>query len=443
MIRREPFGGIVFREHDHKIFQLDKPSFRVVEMMRQNLSPTDMVAILTHEMDHQTTTEELGEFIDALKTHLPSESLQIQVGNKSDKIWQQEPNPQYLSAPVNVYWSFTNRCNLGCSHCAWSSGRCLPDELTTEESLDVIDQIIEMGACEVSFSGGEPMTRLDQLIAMASKCRSHGLHLGLATNATMIDEESADLLVSNGFGEIQISMEGLEAHDVIRGKGVFERTMRGVDLLRDRGVELAFAVAINKTNRSEVDNIIGLAKDHGVSAIRFVRFIPIGRGERNMDMFEMTVEEEYDLARDLWRKRWQNIDEVAINFNKTYVSIGMHYDRSSSPIDHELQWTWDCPAGRSRLCIMPQGLVAPCPLIGSLGLSGGNVREQSLREIWETSEFFDEIRQEKRAHNDKCASCPSWDECKGGCKASSHAFGLGLMEPDRLCIWNFELAEVI
>ena len=49
--------------------------------------------------------------------------------------------PQRLAAPFLVVWNYTNACNLRCKHCYQSAEKPTPDELTTEERIEIIDQL--------------------------------------------------------------------------------------------------------------------------------------------------------------------------------------------------------------------------------------------------------------------------------------------------------------
>src|SRR5581483_2591162 len=62
---------------------------------------------------------------------------------------------------IYVVWELTLRCDLACDHCGSRAGKARPDELTTDEALDLVRQIAEMGAREVTIIGGEAYLRDD------------------------------------------------------------------------------------------------------------------------------------------------------------------------------------------------------------------------------------------------------------------------------------------
>ncbi|WP_336327789.1 ferrochelatase [Halovenus sp. HT40] len=70
----------------------------------------------------------------------------------------------YSEHPLVVTWEVTQACQLACDHCRADAqpGRH-PDELTTAEGKQLIDQIEDFGSPSpvLVFSGGDPLERLD------------------------------------------------------------------------------------------------------------------------------------------------------------------------------------------------------------------------------------------------------------------------------------------
>ena len=89
-----------------------------------------------------------------------------------------EPQVRAEEPPLKlVYYAITDGCNLRCPYCYASSEKPLPGELSTAESLDLVDQAAEMGATTMIFTGGEPMLRKDLFQIV-----EHALSRGLAAN---------------------------------------------------------------------------------------------------------------------------------------------------------------------------------------------------------------------------------------------------------------------
>src|SRR5688572_18472029 len=82
--------------------------------------------------------------------------------------------------PVYAVWEVTLRCDLACRHCGSRAGRSRPDELTTEEALDLVAQMAELGVKEVTVIGGEAYLREDWT-EIVRAVRAHGMTCTMTT----------------------------------------------------------------------------------------------------------------------------------------------------------------------------------------------------------------------------------------------------------------------
>jgi hypothetical protein len=53
--------------------------------------------------------------------------------------------PQDAVRPIYVVWELTLACDLACRHCGSRAGKARPDELTTEECLELVRQMAALG----------------------------------------------------------------------------------------------------------------------------------------------------------------------------------------------------------------------------------------------------------------------------------------------------------
>ncbi len=93
--------------------------------------------------------------------------------------------------------------------------------------------------------------------------------------------------------------------------------------------------------------------------------------------------------------------------------------------------TRGCLAGSSVCFVSSRGDVYPC---GYLPLLAGNIRQQSLREIWATSSVFETFRDTTLLEG-KCGTCGYKNICSG-CRARAYGvYGSALAE-DPYCSWG-------
>src|SRR6185369_10097796 len=76
----------------------------------------------------------------------------------------------------------------------------------------------------------------------------------------------------------------------------------------------------------------------------------------------------------------------------------------------------------------PNGDVTPCPYLPEFG---GNLRHQSLGDIWRTSDVFVRIR-DRASLGGRCGNCELQAAC-GGCRARAYGMTGDVMAEDALC----------
>ena len=92
-----------------------------------------------------------------------------------------------------------------------------------------------------------------------------------------------------------------------------------------------------------------------------------------------------------------------------------------------------CGAGRVVCLIDPVGDVYACPFVIDRQFLAGNVRDEGgFPSVWRESALFRELREPQSAG--ACASCGSFDACRGGCMAAKFFTGLPLDGPDPECV---------
>ena len=153
----------------------------------------------------------------------------------------------------NVPWAIlldpTSACNMHCTGC-WAAEYGNRLNLSFDEIDSIITQGKKLGVYMYIYTGGEPLMRKQDLIAL---CNKHSDCEFLAfTNATLIDEEFADEMLRVKNFIPAISVEGSEEDtDSRRGKGSYQRVVRAMEILRRK--KLPFGIGqIGKSFRNEI-----------------------------------------------------------------------------------------------------------------------------------------------------------------------------------------------
>ncbi|MBA4393922.1 MAG: hypothetical protein C0407_10255 [Desulfobacca sp.] len=328
-----------------------------------------------------------------------------------------------------VQWHLTDRCNLRCRHC-YQEG-ISSEELTLPEIRQVVEEIAEMvkawsEAYEIAFSpsinvtGGEPFFRSD-LFEILETMAGKGFDLFLLSNGILIDRKRAERLAGLSVKGIQVSLEGPEEiHESIRGKGSFSASLKGVGHLIAAGIAVTLNMTLSEINAGTVADMMELSKSLGVSRLGFSRLVPSGKGTGLLP-YLLSKEKVKDLYTGIFSRTVEGIEIITGDPIATQMSnLGNSEDLGSVPLG-------GCAAGLSGLTLLPDGTVMPCR---RLPVPIGNVREDSLRELWVSSPVLERLR-DKSQYQGKCGSCKRWAACRG-CRAIAYACSQSRGENDFL-----------
>ncbi len=325
-----------------------------------------------------------------------------------------------LAAPICLTWELTYACNLACTHCLSSSGRRDPRELNTNEAKALIDEIADMQIFYVNIGGGEPMIRRDFFELIEHAVARH-VGVKFSTNGTRIDEEAARRLAGIEYLDIQVSIDGADAStsDQVRGAGSYDAARRAMDNLQAANFG-PFKISVVMTRRSveQLDALEQLALHYGAE-LRLTRLRPSGRGVDVWDALHPTLEQNRMLYH--WLRGRPNVLTGDSFF---------HLSALGEPLDGLNL----CGAGRVVCLIDPVGDVYACPFVIHDEFLAGNVREGGFRAVWLDSELFRSLREPGSAG--ACASCGSYDACRGGCMAAKFFTGLERSDPDPECVFG-------
>ena len=324
-----------------------------------------------------------------------------------------------LDAPICLTWELTYGCNLACVHCLSSSGRRDPRELTTSELFAVVDELAAMQVFYVNIGGGEPTLRPD-FWELLDHCVASKVGVKFSTNGSRITPNVASRLAATDYVDVQISLDGADAatNDAIRGAGSFDAATTAMRRLADAGFgEFKISVVVTRTNAGQLDDFHALAKTFGAQ-LRLTRLRPSGRGADVWDELHVTAEQQRQLHRWL-------LDHPDVLTGDSFFHL--------SALGEALPGLNLCGAGRVVCLIDPVGDVYACPFVLHEQFKAGSVRSPGgFTDVWRSSPLFAELRAPGSAG--ACASCGSYDACRGGCMAAKFFTGIPLDGPDPECV---------
>ena len=184
--------------------------------------------------------------------------------------------PRYDIAVVEI----TEDCNLRCLHC-YNRQRS-PRNLSLAEGRRMARILQSLGMKYVIFSGGEPSVH-PLFFDLVDIFNGYGLPIIMRSNGQLMDAAMVIRIAARRFHFVGISIDGgtRETNDAIRGEGAWDRAIRAVRLLKDRGLRVTIEVTLTRTSVKEIEEIVRNAEDVAVDLVIFRRFIPLGGGAGN------------------------------------------------------------------------------------------------------------------------------------------------------------------
>ncbi len=310
--------------------------------------------------------------------------------------------------PLSGDVELTARCNLHCVHCYINKpaedGNALRRELTGKQLCRIIDEIVDEGCLWLLLTGGEPLIRHD-FKSIYRHAKNKGLLITIFTNGTCIDKGVADFLADWRPFSIEITLYGRTQktyESVTRVAGSYDRCIKGIELVLERGLPLALKSTILSRNKHELWEMKSFAESLGVQFRFDAVLIPRLDGTRRVEQSRISPEEVVAL------------DEA----DQARLSDWLEFDakfRGSAPKPDSV---FQCGAGRQGFHVDPEGRLTPCTTIRSRFY---DVTRGNFREGWRT--FFGDMINERIEGDSTCRSCslafvchncPGWAELTRG-----------------------------
>jgi MoaA/NifB/PqqE/SkfB family radical SAM enzyme len=287
--------------------------------------------------------------------------------------------------PWIILFDPTTACNLHCTGC-WASEYEKTLNLSYEDMDKLITDANELGIHEFVMTGGEPMVRKKDILKLAKAHPDNGYMI--FTNGTLVDQEFID-----GMKEVKnilliISIEGKEeATDQRRGKGVFDRIVKAMDLLKENGIVYGTSICYTRANYKAVtsDDFLDFLISKGVALSWYFHFMPVGN-DASTDLVPTAEQRDY---------MYHRIREIrAAEGGKPIFVMDFQNDG---------EYVNGCIAGGKNYChINANGDVEPCVFIH---YSQANIHEKSLLECLQQP-LFREYKAAQPFNDNMLRPCP-------------------------------------
>lgn len=283
--------------------------------------------------------------------------------------------------PSTLTFAVTYHCQATCIHCSSEQHKSsFKEEMSTSECQRVIDQALDLGVINVVLTGGEPLLRRDifQLIKHVDKDRAI---CNMFTNGQYLTEDNIEKLQEAGIYALLISLDSPdpETHDNWRRiPGLFEMATAGIQRALKAGILTGISTYISREGLAKGDHekMMEMGKQLGVHEVIFFDTLPAGRFRDNYE--GLLTKEDKEVIRAFTNKHLYDTQYPGI-----IAQAWINHPKGSG-----------CFAGNEQFYVTAYGDVCPCDFTP---LSFGNIRQASLKNIWDKMLKHEEYR-EKRDH---------------------------------------------
>ncbi|HSR70190.1 MAG TPA: radical SAM protein [Acidobacteriota bacterium] len=348
-----------------------------------------------------------------------------------------------ISAPISVFLNITQECNMRCVYCSAEVTR--PNsrkdiELSDEQYLDLVDQLVEAKVFKYVITGGEPLLRRRLVFQILDRI-GRSAEVQFNSNATMINDRVAKRLAAfPGILNMVVSIDAPveEINAITRGKGFLRKTMKGVRNLQKQGIDPKINCVLTRHNYRYIPQMVEFLKANGLRRLGILHFQPLGYGIPKASQLQLPIRERLEFNKMI-RGLTEREKEVSIS-DQDESNWFEHENCYQQCVSHGLEKftgrpnILPCSAGLDQANILSDGGVTPCNFF--FHYRCGNVREQSFLDIWRNSPEFQRVRALRRTPNtviEKCGGCRYNIFCQGGCRAIGHALTGSLTGHDGSC----------
>ncbi len=432
----------------NELLELATPeSIKLIELCDGKKTVVDILNILADElnMDVASIKNDVFKLLDVLERYrfifyddkTKYKPTMLGTSGRPFLDYLQKNGMTHFSAPLNVRFLTTLRCNGRCRYCYLSAGRTglkrFRNEMTTEQIKKLMDQCDKFGAVSLGFMGGEPFLRKDaiELIEYSLKLK---IFTPTSTNGIILSDEKiakklADIADKDLFS-LQISIDGSkpEIHEYTRSGIKFEKVVKCIKNMVDYGVRINTNTVVTKANIKDIPDLVSMLDKLGVPEATFSEFMPVGMGTKTAESLLLPYSDYYNLQAEVIPKLQKKYRNMQL-YGKMLEPEFWNEKRIQKPSSHTVG---RCVAGTTDICIAPDGTVLPCAwFVLFPEFWAENALKKGIVEIWNNSKKLRMLR--NVPIRGKCKHCEFSRSCYKGCHVLKWALHRDIHIPDPKC----------
>ncbi len=324
----------------------------------------------------------------------------------------------------------SSACNLKCEYCFYSSvadSRDVADKgmMQAATAERVIQSALDFCSDDIYFvfQGGEPLLCkiefFDRFVQYANQQNKHGarIHYSLQTNGTLIDDEWCRLFRDNGF-LVGVSLDGDAELNAYRrfadGSPAFDRTMRGIDLLKKYGVQFNVLSVLTARTAAGFRRSYRFFKSNGLTHLQYIPCLkPFDCSD---DGYGMSCDEYAAYLNSAFKIYYNDIlraKDISIRQMDNYRLI------ASGANAEQCGMNGTCT---NQFVVEGDGSVYPCDFYCTDEWYLGNINDSDFAEMYNSKKALQFIK-DSFILKEECKTCPHFFICRGGgCKRTKESY---------------------
>lgn len=302
-------------------------------------------------------------------------------------------NPYIFGCEIEV----TSRCNERCVHC-YIPHKDKTTDLDSKTFYDVLNQLHDMGTLSLTLSGGELFLH-KEIADFLYYARKKDFSISILSNLTLVNDELIKVIKDINVNLVQVSVYSMDAsiHDEITQlSGSYKKTMRSIEKIMAENIPLQISCPTMKINKDSYKDVLEWAYANKSKAYTDYELMAQSNLDGSNLQNRLDIKDTENIIKDIIK-----FDEDYLHMIKTTPSITKDPEKlKNRPV---------CGAGVNNICIGSQGNVYPCA--GWQGYVAGNVKKNSIKDIWENSPKLKYLRGITNASFPKCLSCEDREFC--------------------------------
>jgi len=281
-----------------------------------------------------------------------------------------------------------------------------------EKCLTIADELAEIGCEEVCLIGGE-VTMFPGWDLIADRLVDCGVSANIITNGYNISEEIFERIIKSKMSTVCVSVDGMEDnHNAIRGKAdCFSQLKAFINKLHGTDKYITAVTTLTRQNIDDLGELFDFLSKNNVLIWQWQICSPFGNAKDNTEITPIKsdipkIVQEYNQL-----PKGPMMVQLADNIGY-YVSC---------PGGNNLLEFGGCAAGLSVIGIDSTGDVRGCESLKDDRFIEGNLKTQTLRDIWQDAERFSYNRGFSPSFlTGGCAECVHGGFCAGGCRSHNY-----------------------